>query len=326
MAAPSNTPAVEEPPVIAPLVGPPEADLWQEYGNRIEFPFAAVGTVFLHVLAAAVIIFMLSKLRAADEDTSGVPVKLVNVDGLDDSGEGSAGSGGSEEAIKADDALTLPAEVVPLKELQLPPDLANVLNLDQPGAMPLPTAAPPKKVNSERGEGDGKGKGYDGSVGTGPGGSGVDSTHARGQRWVLRFTTSDGLDYLNQLAALGAEVVVPLPHPAGQKPTGYIVIRDPKNPSIQRRGGDEVLPRSNGQLQLTDRRPGSLEAIRKALNLDFTPAYFGAFISRDTQEDLGRKEKSYRNRKPENIELTFFKVVVRGGTYSAEVTDQTVRK
>src|SRR5215218_962509 len=120
----------------------------------------------------------------------------MTVGGLDDTGEGSAGSGGSDNDLtqKVDPTQT---------DIPPPPDLVNpkinpldldAVKLNDPKTMP--------KVSGPVGAGNQAGKGYDGSAGTGPGGVGSASTRARGLRWVLRFRVASGRDYLDQLKAM----------------------------------------------------------------------------------------------------------------------------
>jgi hypothetical protein len=81
---------VEEPPPMTSEL--PDEDLWDRYNKRMEFPLATVGTVFLHVLVGAVLIGVLVGLMDPGENPD-PPIKMVSVNGLDDSGEGSPGAG-----------------------------------------------------------------------------------------------------------------------------------------------------------------------------------------------------------------------------------------
>ncbi len=53
---------------------------------------------------------------------------------------------------------------------------------------------------------------------------------------------------------------------------------------------------------------------------------FWAFFPSNLEEELARKEKGYRNRRPEDIEETIFRVTVRGGQFTIEVDDQVAKK
>ena len=95
-------PAAPEPrnatkPGTGPAVieGPPEEEFWDRYNKRLEFPLSTVSAVLLHVLVGAVLVFILVRLMEK-EDRSDVPLRLIAVGGLDDAGDGSAGSGGDD--------------------------------------------------------------------------------------------------------------------------------------------------------------------------------------------------------------------------------------
>ena len=81
------------------LEGPPEEAFWDKYNKRLEFPLSSVAAVLLHVLIGAVVVFGIFQLMNRDDDKSGVPVKLVDLNGLDDGGMGSAGIGGQDEDV-----------------------------------------------------------------------------------------------------------------------------------------------------------------------------------------------------------------------------------
>ena len=84
----------EEPFVIE---GPPDEGFDEKYNKRMEFPLSLVSAVLIHVVIGAVLIFVLVRLLGSGEDKSGIPMKLVAIDGMDDTGMGSACSGGDQE-------------------------------------------------------------------------------------------------------------------------------------------------------------------------------------------------------------------------------------
>lgn len=53
---------------------------------------------------------------------------------------------------------------------------------------------------------------------------------------------------------------------------------------------------------------------------------FWAFFPRELEDELARKEQHYRNRRPEDVEETVFRVVVRGGACEVVVWGQTPRR
>src|SRR5579883_391005 len=312
------------------IEGPPEEEFWERYNKRLEFPLASVGTVFLHILVFGAIVAVFLVAMNLDEDRANPPLQLVQVGGLDDAGEGSAGSGGQEDPtlerdvdpIKyAERAFATPEALKDAKE-----NLKQIVLDDPSGSLPI--AAPNAKsysdldetirkkllgVGGRKGEGNQPGKGFDGSAGTGPGGTGADSTRARGLRWVLRFRITSGSDYIDQLKAMGAEILVPLP-PDNKK---CIIVRDLSNPS-PKVATEADLNRLAGKIQFSDNRPQPVREVLAALGVEAPgqPKAFWAFFPNSVEEELAMKEKAYRNRRPEDIEETVFRVTVRGGSFS----------
>lgn len=325
-------PAPEPDPTPA---GPPEEEFWERYNKRLEFPLSTVSAVLIHVLVAAALIFILVRLMDRETDKN-LPLKLVDVGGLDDAGDGSAGSGGVNDplAIANSDPFKAISEVLP-DPSQLPQVKENVRKLlEFDGNLPISDVnaaaystldeALRKKmlgVGAQKGDGPGTGKGYDGTKGSGPGGTGADSSRARSLRWVLRFRTTDGRDYLNQLSAMGAEILVPVP-PDNSK---CLIVTDIRNPK-PRMATDADFTRLAGQIKFSDTRRDSVKGVTEVLGVDFTPKSFWAFFPKGLEDELDRKERAYRNRRPEDIEETIFRVTVRGGSYEVIVDDQTAKR
>lgn len=315
---PKDQPAPDDEP--EEITGPPEdEDMWERYNKRLEFPIAAVGTVFLHAIVGAVIVFgILGLLAASAEDRSGPELKLIEVGGLDDTGAGSAGSGGNNDADLTQKTDPTQTDIPPPPTLIDP--TINPLDLN-PNKVTSPDKMP--KVSGPVGSGDQKGKGFDGSAGTGPGGTGSDSTRARGLRWVLRFRVASGRDYLDQLKAMKAELLIPVP-PDNKK---FILISDLSNPQ-QKVAEESDLKRLARKIQFADGRTDQVRDVAAALNIPGNPPprVFWAFFPKELEEELARKETNYRNRRAEDIEETIFRIVVRGGTPELIVDDQKVKK
>ncbi|QDU20723.1 hypothetical protein [Urbifossiella limnaea] len=314
--------------------GPPEEEFWERYNRRLEFPLSAVAAVLLHVAVAAFVIFLFVKVMGAGPDRSAVPVSLVDLGGDDDIGLGSKGSGGTTDDIKEGENQFKAQK----NELPTPEQLAQAevamkrVLLDDAGTLPVAAANRAafaksdeellkKILGSRKGDGPGDGKGNTGEAGKGPGGSGADSTRARSLRWVLRFQTSDGHDYVNQLAAMGATILVPLP-PENKQCLHFSDLRTP-NP---RMATDDDLKSLSGQIKFSDTRPGSVAGVCAVLRVTQPAQSFWAFFPRGLEDDLSRKELAYRNRRAEDIEETIFKVIVRGGSYDLVVVDQTPKR
>ena len=322
------------------VAGPPEEEFWERYNQRMEFPLATVATVFLHVIVFALLVYILVGLMGDGEDRSNTPLQLLTVGGFDDSGEGSSGSGGKEnpDIVRDVDPFTAAQAVLPTMEaLKDAKENVQKIVLDENGNLPI--AAPnvaaysllddtlKKKllgVGAQKGEGNQPGKGFDGSAGSGPGGTGSDSTRARGLRWVLRFRVAGGKDYIEQLKAMGAEILVPLP-PDDKK---CILIRNLNDPGAQSVATDADLKRLAGKIQFADTRRDQVRDVLNVLGVNSPgqPKAFWAFFPKELEEELARKETSYRNRRSEDIEETVFKVTIRGGSYELVVDEQVIKR
>ena len=327
-------------PKAAPVVveGPPEEEFWERYNRRLEFPLATIAAVLVHVVVMAGLVYALLALMNV-EDTANPKLELVAVGGMDDGGEGSSGSGGNPDPDVIRDANPMAAAQ---RVLPTPQALADAkeniqkLVLEDPNGK-LPIAASNaaaysqldeslrKKLlgaGSQKGSGNQPGKGDTGAPGAGPGGTGADSTRARGLRWVLRFKVANGRDYLDQLRAMGAEILVPIP--PGEKEC--ILFPDLNNTAAHRAAADADFRRLANKIKFSDTRRDAVQGVAGALGLDITPKTFWAFFPKDLEDTLARLETSYRNRRAEDIEETVFRVTVRGGGYEFVVDEQVVKR
>ena len=333
------TPAAAEDPTQI-FEGPPEEEFWDRYNKRLEFPLSTVTAILLHVLVAAFLILFFKGIFGGNTDKSGVPVSLVpDMGGLDDEGTGSAGSGGVQDPLKEAKSTSLEEQLKVLPDpSQLPvikDSIKDTLKYDNEGNIPVsdfnaPAYAAVDKtladkllgIGAKKGSGPGVGSGDDGTKGTGPGGTGANSTRARSLRWVLRFRTSSGDDYIAQLSAMGAVVLVPMPPDFKQG----LYFTDLKNPGNRKMSTDDDLRKLAGQIKFSDTRPDSVRGVCDVLGVNEKAKSFWAFFPRGLEDDLSRKEIGYRNRRPEQIEETIFRVIVRGGSYELVVDDQTAKK
>jgi hypothetical protein len=335
---PNGVLSIDEEP--EPEVALPEEEFWDRYNKRLEFPIATVATVFLHVVVGAILVYVLVGLMDGGEDRSNPPLQLIAVSGADDTGEGSSGSGGQEnpDIVRDVDPFVGVRNVLPTPEslADAKADIQKMVLPDTTGNLPIsaPNAAAYSQlddtirkkllgVGSQKGEGNQPGKGFDGSAGSGPGGVGSDSTRARGLRWVLRFRVASGKDYLDQLRAMGAEILVPLDD---KKPPQSILVPDLENPTAQRVASDADYKRLAGKIQFSDTRKDQVREVCAALGVKTDAKTFWAFFPKSLEEELAHKEKSYRNRRSEDIEETIFRVVVRGGKFELVIDDQRVKK
>lgn len=322
-------------PGPAVIEGPPEEEFWERYNKRLEFPLSTVSAVLLHVLVGAVLVFVLVRLMNRDEPPQ-VPLKLIEVAGLD--GEGSAGSGGVDDPFVKADGDPAKALLDSLSDPSKLPDVTDVKQtikyLDPEGNLPasnsniaaladLDKKLRDKLLGQREGSGTQKGTGHSGEAGKGPGGSGADSTIGRNLRWTLRFKVSSGQDYIEQLKAMGAEILVTVP---GSDPPKRFLIKDLNNPTSHKVATDADENELARKIRFSDNRPSAVAEVSKALGLGFTPKSFWAFFPKSLEEDLERKEKNHRNRMPDQIEETVFRVTMRGGTYEVVVDEQSIKR
>lgn len=314
--------------------GPPEEEFWEKYNRRLEFPLATVGTVLLHVGIGALLVFLLLKL-ASSEDKSGVPIKIMEVAGID-SGEGSAGSGGEPDPFR-DEGDPIKARVESMADPSKLPEVRENIRqtikyFDESGKLPISDANAAAfaglddsmrkmMLGARKGAGPGQGSGTDGSKGKGPGGTGADSTLGRNLRWVLRFNVTDGRNYLDQLRVLEARVFFPLPGTG----RGYL-IEDLGAPEKHRIATEAEIGQFAGQLQFHDPRPAVVNSVLNTLKLDRGPSSICALFPKKVEEELARLERAYRNRRPEDIEETIFKITIRGGSPEIVVYDQKAKR
>ena len=335
---PADAEKPEDPTALAD--GPPEEEFWERYNKRLEFPLATVGTILIHVLVATCIICFLMGLLGGKEDKTGVPVSLVpDMGGLDDDGTGSAGSGGVEDPQKEAKSYSLEEQLNRLPDPSQFPvvkdEIRESLKFDNEGNIPISDSNVANyamldktmrdkllNVGAKRGAGPGAGSGNDGSAGTGPGGTGANSSRARSLRWVMRFRTASGEDYVAQLAAMGAVILVPMPPDYKQG----LYFTNLKNLSEKKMSTDADLSKLAGQIKFSDTRPDSVRAVCDVLGVKENVKSFWAFFPKGLEDELARKEMGYRNRRAEDVEETIFRVVSKGGGYELIVDDQKLKR
>ncbi|MCE9567618.1 MAG: hypothetical protein K8U57_36925 [Planctomycetes bacterium] len=333
----AETPAKPNPTPAVPdrIKGPPDESFEEKYNSHYEFPLSIVGSLLMHVMIAAVLAYLILVLMGKGEDKSPVAVKTMAVGGMDDLGDGSAGSGGKEDpliekmnidpATAAEQSLADPSKLPEIKE-----DIKQTIKLIDPtGNMPvsasnaaayagLDKAIRDKLLGAQRGAGNEAGKGTDGTKGTGPGGTGSNSTLGRNMRWTLRFKVNSGRDYLDQLKAMDAQLLIPIPGT-----DKCIHIKDLNDPSSQK----TVDPAQFGDLlKFVDSRADAVNGVIGALGLPSGPRSFCAVFTKDREAKLAKMETSYRNRRAEDIEETIFKVTIRGGEPEIVVDEQKVKR
>lgn len=320
---------------------PSEATFWQRYNAHLEFPTSLLFGIFSLSVIFGFIVLVLVAAMAGGKDKKSVPIRLVEA-GFDDEGAGSAGSGGVTDPInlakteaapqqKDFEQLPLPNELPQVRE-----DIQKKIQIEDPSAtLPLSDEKAASYgaldqalrdkmlgIGQKRGAGGGAGSGDSGQAGTGPGGTGASSTRARALRWILRFSTRNGRDYIDQLQALGAVVMVPLPPDNKQ----MYIFRDLANPKPGTIATDAEILSLSQQIQFCDFKRDSVVAVSDALHLNFTPSQFWAFFPKGLEDELARLEVAYKNKRPEDVEETIFVVTVRNGKYQLVVADQKMKR
>ena len=327
----STKPAAPPP---APLA-PPDEQFWDRYSPHHEFPLSSIGSVALHIgvfAALAGLLYLAYKGTISDK----TPVPMVTMTVAGDGGPEGRGGGGGENQPKEDvDPIqqTLPKRDVPQAELdRVMPELKQYLPkvpANQAGLRPedLPNIPKIAGLDDElrkklmEGASGNKGKGPgDGAGGPGPEGAGAGnasdptSSANRGVRWDLNFKTENGADYLNQLRAMKATLLLP-------QPANWKTYKAYRTTDSSFAGEDFDIAKLPG-LYFIDDEPGSAARLARAMGLDFSPPKFLAFFPKDIEEELARKEREYRGRKESEIFSTSFRILVRDGKPTITVIDQ----
>jgi len=321
------------------LAGPDDDVYWQTYNPRFEIPISYLLAIF--AMGLGLLIFL--GIRSVDDGPPQKPgAKIGTVDGPDDTGDGSEGSGGVIDPI-ALGANTPTAEdiknILPTPDLTLPQikeDLNNRMKLEDPNSVtPIASnnAAALSALDQQlqdklMGIGQKKGSGGPGTEGendrgTGKGGTGADATRSRSLRWVITFKTGGGRDYLDQLHALGAVIFVPKLD--DNKKLLYFGNLSNPGAGVLDSDGKE-LARQMSKMQFHDFSSASCADIQEALDLKFKPRSFIAFFPKSFEEDLAKKETGHAQRRSADIDETKFQVVRRGGSYEVYVTGPSLKK
>jgi hypothetical protein len=318
----------QDEPVELELSFEPEP-LLERYSTRHEFPISLFGAAFLMLAAFGVVYMAMSLLNHSATDKRPVPITMLEA-GDDETGDGSVGGQGVKEPEEIKLQQPTPEDIASLPQKSALPDVKDDIRkdiqLDPNGTTYIPDekAAAYNSVGEEiRRKLLNASKGNNGNdPGPGPGGTGAHSTKARSIRWVLRFKTDTGRDYVNQLSAMGAIVFIPL---KADDKKGYL-FRDLKGGKPGELVNAEGLTGVADLIQFCDFKRTSVREVASALNLNFDPDSFWAFFPRTLENDLARKEEAFLGRKAEDIAETTFQVVVREGRAEIVVVGQKGRK
>lgn len=302
-----------------------EQPFLERYNKHLEMPLGWALAVFFYVCLAGLFV-LIATVFTARIDTKPVPISTL--DGPDDAGLGNRNAGGEDIPLNAAPAAAdidrLTKNVPDLNQVR--DDIEKQFKIDVgegveiPDSTAIPLIALDKTIRdklmgaAKKGSGDGTQPGAHG-----PGAA--DTTKARGLRWILKFDTRSGRDYLNQLAAMKAVILVPTPD--GKK---MYIFRDLINPKPGTLASDADLDGMANQIQFSDMRQKSVEAVAEALGVQgYTPLAFWAFFPKGMEQRLADLEVRYRNKRPEDVRQTTFRVVIRGGEVDLIVIDQQMK-
>jgi RNA polymerase sigma factor (sigma-70 family) len=138
-------------------------------------------------------------------------------------------------------------------------------------------------------------------------------------RWQLNFSTDNGKDYAEQLAALGATVAIP----DGDSDTRYRVFRDLAQRPAKGEVEDIV---KNDRLFWIETSTKALTGLGKVLGWKDVPKHMVVFFPRYVEDDLLRKELAFANRKEEEIQETEFRIRRTATGYDVEVVGQKAKE
>ncbi len=327
------TPTPPPPPLLkpAPESGPELEPFWEKYSPYHEFPISSVLSVLIQV--AGVTLFIAFATAFVVPTKVPPSIREISVDGSQDGNDGKQGSGGGgQENI---DPLSRPMDITPVSEVQLDEVKTQAKewlpvvpkSADAPKVEDLPSVKKVAQINEalrqkllegasgKKGKGNEMGEGASDKKGDGDGGSGdAGTSKKRALRWEIVFTVDNGREYLSQLAAMRATLVVEQP-PRFESALVYRNIADKPT------GEPFDISKLPGLYFIDDRRD-SITGLCQAMGLNFNAPRVIAFFPGDVEEELANKEKTFRGRKESEIFSTKFKVLVRDGRYVITVVEQ----
>ena len=310
----------------------PDESFWRAYNGHLEFPIATVLSVFSHLMVVAALIGIILMVTNRAKDKTPVPIALVD-NGDDLQGRGNPNDGGEPNPIANGDNAPSKEDYIQLPSLQNLPEVKEQIRQDfsvDPSLDNVPL--PDDKVAPLASLADdlrrklmqvGKPKGAGGTGEAGPGGTGSDSTRARSLRWVMRFDIQSGRQYLNQLAAMEAVLIFPIP-PANKSAYVY---RDLSGNSRGELMSENEWTQLTQKVQFCDYKRDVVEQVTRELRVPVAGGHaFWAFFPTQIEQKLATLEKTYNNKRSEDIEETVFQVLMRGGQYDVVVVRQTLKR
>jgi hypothetical protein len=328
---------------------PFEEPLFVKYSPHHEFSLSTASSVALHVLVVGLLAlggWLIIKLGLTPNEDA-LPVDAIAIGGGGGSRTGvgdGPGVGGNpaEQAIDQDAPQETRPDVTPVQREQLKKVRHEALNLpefkDDPEAQrlvedggrqvdsilalnrdtrsKLNQGLTAGKGRGGAGQGGGEGEGHGTGKGSGVG-SGTGTLNDRTKRvlrWTLIFNTSNGQDYANQLAGLGAIIAIPDP----KNPDNYLVIRDLRQRPVHPQPEDLAAIQ---RIYWIDDKPASVQSLASALGLP-NVSHFVAFFPVELEQKLLRLELNFRGLKEDEIHETKFELRKTAGGYDPVVVSQ----
>jgi hypothetical protein len=322
---------------------PPEEQFWQRYSPHGEAPLSGAGSLTLHALIFGGLVlwflYILPTFAGAKHNIQFEPVHL---------GAKVGGGGEKPAGVEAGPGVGAPREAA---EVKGPAERVPQV-VPEPPAPPEPPARPDIEFNKDKPRpihldnihrldeqadkitfpARGPGKGTGGPGRGGPGGPGPRTGQVkqsprveRMNRWVLRFNTSSGADYVAQLRGLGAILAVPTQEVPDDP--RYRLIRDLR-PGAKLL--DEDLSKIN-RIYWKDEKPESVREVMNYLGLRMTPSHFVAFMPVELEQKLFEMEARYLKRHhpratEDDILITRFRVVRTRRGYVPELANMEMRR
>ncbi|QEL17201.1 hypothetical protein [Limnoglobus roseus] len=300
-----------------------EQPFWERYNTRLEMPVSVAIAAIMFLVAIAALVYL---ARPQTSDKISPPMHFLG--GEDDAGDGSPDGGGADLAsgkqVSAAD-LAKPLNDVQLNDVKK--EIREKLDLGGDIEIPDSQAEILGRLNDDirnkllgAKPGTGGKTGGNANGGTGPGGAGASSTYARGLRWIMKFETTTGQDYINQISGIGGVILVPVP----PERKVLILFKNLRNPQGAPATDADINTYAN-LIRFGEGNRDTVQSVGEALKLNFKPAEFYVYFPAELEEKLASLERNYGNKTPEQIRSTTFKVVIRGGSYDFIVTDQKTR-
>jgi hypothetical protein len=322
---------------------PPEDTIWKRYSPHHEAPMSFLGSGAFHVVVLGVVgLLVFLAYVWWNPPRQNLPIDTIRMPGGgggSPKGKGSGpGIGSGGEDLSADpnqdpsgEALQRPdLDVQEAKQMKFEfkddptaqrwieqgnENLKKIARLNPDARNQLRDGINPGEGRGGTGKGGGKGTG-DGPV-AGPGkgdGRMLNEREKRMLRWTMVFDTRSGQDYRDQLAGLGAIVAVP----TGDGKDYRICDLSKKPYQLV----DEDLSKIQ-RIYWVDDKPQSVRSLLGAIGVTGHASHFVAFMPLELEEELARKELSFKGLAEDQIYETKFKVLRgAGGKYDVKVIDQ----